>query len=36
MVPGAGGQDGEEPPAEIQTLYDHYNTMNTVVDPSRA
>ena len=26
------GQDGEEPPAEIQTLYDHYNTMNTVLD----
>lgn len=26
------GEQGEEPPAEIQTLYDHYNTMNTVLD----
>ena len=28
----SNGQDGEEPPAAIQTLYDHYNTMNTVID----
>ena len=28
----SAGQEGEEPPAEIQTLYDHYNTMNTVLD----
>ena len=26
----SAGEEGEEPPAEIQTLFDHYNTMNTV------